>query len=613
MADSPLQSVGNVVSFTVTCSGSPMPDTMLVFDISITKELNKIPTATLRIQDGDVATQQYPAADSDTFVPGTPISIDMGYDSTNTTVFSGVVVSQRVVLDSEDGTVFEVVCKDSAIQMTSGRKNAYYENMTDSDVITQLIGNSSGLTPKVDSTSITNKELVQYYVTDWDFMMTRADLNGLFVIVDQGTVTVAKPNFSSSAVLSLTYGVDILSFQAELNSVPQISASTGTAWDYTTQAIVQGAGTNPSVNAQGNLQASDLTSVMNVTNYQLQSAGALVEDDLKLWASTQLLKAQLSRITGTVECAGTTLVNPGTMIELVGVSARFAGSAFVSGVTQNMVDGEWVTSIQFGVEEDWFANKPFIQNPGTGAQIPGVSGLMNGVVKQLDQDPDGQYRIMVTLPLMQNDAEGIWARFATYYATNGKGIFFYPEIGDEVIIGFLNSDPRYPVILGSLYSSQRTAPFEPTAENYTKAIVTNSQCKIQFDDENKIITITTPGNNQMVYSDKDQGITITDQNSNKITMNTDGITIQDKSSNKIVMSSSGIELNSPGDIKLVATGNVALTPTGNAQITATQDVTASGINVSLSANASFKASGMASGEVSSTGTMTVKGTMTMIN
>ena len=613
MADSPLKAVQDVVTYAITSGGAPIPDTYLVFDISVTKDLNKIPTATFRIQDGEMADQELPATNSSTFVPGTEIVIQAGYNSTNAIIFSGIVVSMRLVLDDEDGTVLEVVCKDKAVQMTVGRKNAYYLNMTDSDIISQIIGNYGGLSPTVTSTSAQNAELVQYYCTDWDFMMTRADLNGMVAVVDQANVTIQKPATSSSPVLTLTYGLDIIKFNAELNSVSQLAASSATSWDYASQAIVQSTGSTPSVNEQGNISASTLSSVMNVTSYALQSFGSVVQDDLQVWADTQLLKAALSRITGSVTFAGSSLVNPGTTIELAGVSDRFNGTAYVSGVSHAITEGEWLTTVTFGLEEEWFSEKTATQNSGASGLIPGVAGLMNGVVKQLDQDPNGEYRIQLTLPLMQNDGDGIWARLATFYATNGKGIFFIPEIGDEVVVGFLNNDPRFPIVLGSLYSSSRTSPNDLTAENYTKAIITNSECKIQFDDENKVITITTPGNNQMVYSDKDKGITITDQNNNSITMNTDGITIQDKSSNKITMSSSGIELNSPGDIKLVATGNVALTPTGNAQITATQDVTASGINVSLSANASFKGSGMASAEVSSTGTMTVKGTMVMIN
>lgn len=612
-APSPLQSSDDIVSYTVKSNGTEISGSYLVFDISVTKALNKIPTAVIRIQDGEVATKEFTATDSSDFVPGTEIEIDAGYNSTNATIFKGIVVSQRVLLDAEEGSVLEVTCKDKAIQMTTGRKNAYFSQMTDSAAISQLIGNYSGLTADVDPTTTQNEDLVQYYATDWDFMMTRADLNGMFALVDQGTVGIKKPQLSADPVLGLTYGIDILEFQADLNSTTQLASSSGTSWDYSTQAIVQATGEDPTVNTQGNLQSGDLTSVMNISVYQLQSSGVIVEDDLKTWASTQLLKAKLSRITGSVMFTGSSLVNPGSLVQLTGVSDRFNGNAFVSGVTHSIADGAWYTTAEFGVEEEWFAQKPFLQNSGAAGLIPGVSGLMNGVVKQLDQDPSGEYRIMVTLPLMQSANDGIWARMATFYATNGKGIFFIPEIGDEVIIGFLNNDPRFPVVLGSLYSSSRTAPDPLTAENYTKAIITNSQCKIAFDDQNKVITITTPGNNMIVFSDQDKSVKVTDQNQNFIQLNSDGITIQDKSSNKIVMSSGGIEINSPSDITLKATGNIQLTPTGNAQISATGDVTASGMGVSLSANASFKASGMASSEVSSTGTTTIKGTMTMIN
>lgn len=612
MAVSPLQSADDLVSFIITSNGTEIPGTYMVFDITITKGINKIPTAVIRMQDGDVSTQLFPATDSSDFVPGTPIVIQAGYNSVNTQVFSGIVVSQRVMLDGEDGTVLELTCKDTAIKMTVGRKNAYYTNMTDSDIISQLISNN-GLTADVDSTSVQNKELVQYYASDWDFMMTRADVNGMLAIVDAGTVAIKKPVLSGSAVLSVTYGTDIVDFQASLNSVEQLSASSGTSWDFSSQAIVQATGATPSVNNQGNLQSSALSAVVGLSNYQLQSHAAIPEDSLQAWADTQLLKAGLSRITGSVTFAGSALAVPGCLITLAGVSDRFNGDAYVSAVTHTLSEGEWLTSVDFGIEEEWFSQKPYIESPPAAGLVPGVSGLMNAVVKQLDSDPDGQFRIMVTIPLMQNDAEGIWARMATYYATNGKGNFFLPEIGDEVVIGFLNNDPCYPVILGSLYSSQRTAPYTPTADNYTKAIVTNSECKIEFDDENKVITITTPGNNQVIYSDKDQSITIQDQNNNKILMNSDGITLQDLSSNKITMASGGIELNSPADIKLTATGNIQLTPTGNCSISATGDVTVSGMNVSASANASFKGSGMASTEVSSTGTTTVKGSIVMIN
>jgi len=58
------------------------------------------------------------------------------------------------------------------------RKNANHVNRPTTQIITALIADHAGLTAAVDSTSINYKELVQYYVSDWDYMLARAEANG---------------------------------------------------------------------------------------------------------------------------------------------------------------------------------------------------------------------------------------------------------------------------------------------------------------------------------------------------------------------------------------------------------------------------------------------------
>ncbi len=80
---------------------------------------------------------------------------------------------------------------------------------------------------------------------------------------------------------------------------------------------------------------------------------------------------------------------------------------------------------------------------------PAVRGLINGTVKKMYDDPLGQFRVLVDVPMFNNYGEGIWARLANFYSTSGAGAFFMPEVGDEVVVGFLNEDPCSPVILES--------------------------------------------------------------------------------------------------------------------------------------------------------------------
>jgi uncharacterized protein involved in type VI secretion and phage assembly len=152
----------------------------------------------------------------------------------------------------------------------------------------------------------------------------------------------------------------------------------------------------------------------------------------------------------------------------------------------------------------------------------------------------------------------------------GFGAFVTPEIGDEVILGFFNNDPSCPVILGSLYSSKHVPPYELTAENNFKAIVTRSKLKLEFDEEKKIITLITPGKNKVVISDEGKSILLQDQNNNKVEL-----------------SPTGILLDSPKDITINAKGKVAISAVQNIEIAAQMDVKTTGLNISSSANVSL--------------------------
>jgi len=152
------------------------------------------------------------------------------------------------------------------------------------------------------------------------------------------------------------------------------------------------------------------------------------------------------------------------------------------------------------------------------------------------------------------------------------------------------------VILGSLYSSSRQPAYAIEAENNLKALVTRCLAKIEIDDKDKVITITTPANNKIVISDKDKSIVLEDQTSNKVTLDTGGIT-----------------LDSPKDIKLTAKGSMTLDAVGAVSISSKADVKAAGLNVACEAQVGFTGKGAASAELSASGQTTVKGAMVMIN
>jgi len=242
-----------------------------------------------------------------------------------------------------------------------------------------------------------------------------------------------------------------------------------------------------------------------------------------------------------------------------------------------------------------FVEENEVMAPAAAGLIPGIRGLHTGIVKKTYEDPDNEFRVQVEIPILGVERKMVWARLATFYTGNTFGAYFMPEVDDEVILGFMNDDPRFPIILGSVFSSSIPAPETPDEQNTIKTLITSSKLQLKFDDENKIITLITPGGNSIVISDQYEGISITDQNSNKIEMN-----------------SSGINLESGSDITLKATNSVNIKGS-SIFLEGSESINSTGGMVSIAGKISTSIKGDAECSVSSSGEMSIKGAMVMVN
>jgi len=103
------------------------------------------------------------------------------------------------------------------------------------------------------------------------------------------------------------------------------------------------------------------------------------------------------------------------------------------------------------------------------------------------------------------------ARVATLMAGDGRGSFFMPEVGDEVVVGFELGNIDRPVILGALWSDQDKPPqqADTSATNHVRTIVSRAGHEITFDDSpaGKIM-IKTKGGMEITLNEVGPKITI---------------------------------------------------------------------------------------------------------
>jgi len=596
-APSPVDFSGPVVlSISVLINGTAVDDAYALVSLNVINEVNRIPYAELVFVDGDPQTNTFPLSDSAGFAPGNPIEIKAGYGGVTTTIFKGNIVKQGIRINATSANNVVLTCKHKAVALTYNKTEAEFSNKTDSDIITSIIGDY-GVTVTVDSTSVTQETVFQKLATDWDFILSRAQLYGYIITFNGDAMIIGAPKTSATAVLLIAAGDAVRTFNADVNAEKQAPGISASAWDIKGQALLTATAAEPSVNKQGSLTPKSLSEKLGQKNLTLNSCTPMAEDELKAWADGALSRMRLSAIKGDVSFIGSALAVPGSIIELANLGKLFNGNAFVTSVNHVVEDGEWTTFAKFGLDNIAASELADFSYPAAAGQLPAINGLQVATVKKLFDDPDGQFRVLVTLVSNATSKDGIWARMANFYATAGFGAGFMPEVGDEVVIGFLESNPRYPVILGSLYSNTRkTSNPAKDDNNYIKTITTKSNLKISFDDEKKITKIETPGANSITLSDDAKSIEIVDQNSNSIKM-----------------TSAGITLKSGKDITLDATGNITLKATGKIEITATQDAAITGMNVTNTAQMGFTAKGTATAELSASGQTTVKGGIVMIN
>ncbi|MEM8998645.1 MAG: type VI secretion system tip protein VgrG [Bacteroidota bacterium] len=593
MATSPFVEGTNLISFTILSEGTEIPSTYEVLSIRTEQFVNRVAEAEIVLRDGNTAKQTFAISDSDTFKPGNEIEIKLGYENLNDSVYKGVVVKQAIKIENNDAKLV-VTLKDKTLALTLTRKNGIFTDVKDQELITE-IAQDYGVTANVDSTTVLHKEIVQYYATDWDFIVNRAEVNGLMVITDSGSLTVAKPNVSAAPELQLQYGYDIMEFDGELDATYQYSGVAGNSWDIASQSVIDATATEPTVNDQGDISGATLANVLNAGTNELRTTAPIDEEAIQEWADAALLKSRLSQYKGDIIFQGSAKAKVNSTIKLLGLGNRFNGNALITGVVHTIADGQWYTETKIGWSDEWFAENKNISGPIAAGLLPGIKGLQTGIVKQIYEDPDNEFRVQVSIPILGIEGEAVWARLTNFYTGNGFGAFFMPEVDDEVVLGFMNDDPRFPIILGSVYSSAIPAPEEPNEENTIKTLVTQSKLELRFDEENKVVTIQTPEGNSMVLTEEDKGIVITDQNGNSITMNDEGVVVESKSK---------LTLKASEEVEIEGS---------SVKISGSESIDASGGSVSVSGEQSTSISGSASCDISSDGQMSVKGLTVMIN
>lgn len=149
------------------------------------------------------------------------------------------------------------------------------------------------------------------------------------------------------------------------------------------------------------------------------------------------------------------------------------------------------------------------------------------------EDPENLARVQIRLYSHDgpdNQDAPLWARVATPFAGNNRGAFLLPDVGDEVLVSFVNDDPRQPVVIGGLWNGAQSPPESPGGDRMDRwTLVGKAGTRIaiiEASDGEPTIRFSTPGGVSGELSDSGGGTIELQAAGNTVTIDSSGVSVQ---------------------------------------------------------------------------------------
>lgn len=531
-------------------------------------------------------------------------------------VFKGIISEISIANDINAGGDLIFIGYSPTILMDSGEHNASFLDKNLSQIVKTTCSNIPG---NVLTTAISPDfkssipYLVQYRESNFNFILRLAADYGEWIFYDGTKLYFGKP--SGGSTIELKYPRDITNLSLNVKMTPLNFENAG----YYSKEDSKFSSTSSSQNVSGldsfgtsaqsvsNKLYSKPVSALSLGPVQTQSD---LDDMVLIEKSTSA--AEMVYLSG--ECDS----------PYIKLGATLSVSATKDDGSNEDFGKYIVTSVKHTTDGLGNYSNTFEGVPSTLKVLPNdyeedpVAEPQLGIVKSTD-DPDNMGKVQVQL-LWQKDSDTTpFIRVMMPHAgmrdgnKKNRGMFFTPEVGDYVIVGFEEDDPDRPFVMGSVPHG-KAINTSMNSDNDAKAIRTRSGNTIYFYDKE---------------SSQTQQIRIETDEKNYISINVPNGkgAIQIYSTDTIELQSETSVTITSKDITIKASNNIELDANKDITIKAGNNLTMNGVQISAQASNSFQAKGTqvniegttaavkgdATLDLEGGGMTTIKGGMVMIN
>ncbi|GAA3918610.1 type VI secretion system tip protein VgrG [Litoribacillus peritrichatus] len=362
-----------------------------------------------------------------------------------------------------------------------------FQNLTVKDIVSKLFGEHSvKFIDKLKNTYPPYEYCVQYEESDWDFVSRLLEQEGIFYFFEHA-------NDKHSLVLA----DDVSAYEpCDENKVKHFSGSLAEShislWNAGLN-ITPGKYTHKGYDlekpqALPEASRADGSLISNQANYEVfeYEAESEFSDRSQAIANVRLegLQKDVQTRLGASNCRsfipGRTFefldhedkseIGKGYLLTKVILSATVANQTGANqGAEQSITNSFQCVPKDVAYRPAPSLPKPIIHGVQT-AVVTGESGdeihidKYGRVKVQFHWDREGK----------KDSKSSCWIRVSQTWAGKRWGAFFFPRVGQEVLVEFLNGDPDQPIIIGAVYNADLMPPYDLPANKTQSGIKTRS-------------------------------------------------------------------------------------------------------------------------------------------
>ncbi|MDE1474205.1 phage baseplate assembly protein V [Xenorhabdus bovienii] len=479
-------------------------------DVDTGYRVNSIPSATLKLSVPDRPLSSFSQTDVQAELAhcqvGKILRLELTDGGRKSVLFNGLITRKTVKIKNKQ-LLLTLVVKHRLQLMVDTQHSQLFKSSSEKAILNTLL-NQAGIKARFERIAALDQkheQMVQFRCSDWHFLLCRLAATGVWLLPTIEGVQLVQPDaLKSNSVHTLKSRGDekkdivvkdaYWQFDNHLN--PASLEVSG--WDISKQQVLSG-GRHGSVAVGKAALSPDRLASLNKESWDIRYSSPLTTQESGYLAQGLLLNQRISGVTGEFLLKGDGRYQLGDNIQLTGFGSQLDGTASITAVRHrfNRRIG-WETTVNIGLQQEYLP------------VLPDAPELHIATVAKYQQDSAALNRIPIILPVLNRPNEFLWARLGKPYASHESGFCFYPEPGDEVIVGFFENDPRYPVILGAMHNPKNKAPLEPSQDNQEKVLVVKkgeNQQQLFINGKEKIIQINAGENQITLQQDKDIALT----------------------------------------------------------------------------------------------------------